>query len=285
MFFRAARIFCGRSRNPLPRAALVSPSVHPTIKGESVTVEIERYDMSQTFLLIHGSWHGGWAWDMVVRELATRGYHAHAPTLSGHGPGANRMGITHRDCTEDVVAYIQRHRLQDIILVGHSFGGSVIQKVAERLPNRIRRLIFLDAFVLKDNQSIFDNLPGNYVALFNQLAAASPDNTMLLPWEVWRDNFIQDASEDVARAIWERLSPEPNQVNVDKLDLKIFFELATPKTYIYCRQDKSLPPGYFYPMMTARLGTFDLVEMDGSHEVLFTRPAEVADRMIETSSS
>ncbi len=107
---------------------------------------------------------------------------------------------------------------------------------------------------------------------------------ILIPWEIWRDNFIQDAPESVARSIWEQLSPEPNQVNLDKLDLKRFYSLAIPKSFISCRQDKALPPGYFHPRMSSRLGVFKLLEMDGSHEVMFTRPAELADRIIEASS-
>src|SRR5262245_58484025 len=240
--------------------------------------------MSETFVLIHGSWHGGWAWHAVVRNLSEKGHRAHAPTLPGYGPGAMRLGITHQNCVDAVVTYIQQHGLEDIILVGHSFGGSVIQKVAEQLPNRIRRAVFLDALVLKDNQCVFDNLPAAYVALCNDLARASSDNTMLIPWEVWRDNFIQDAPESVARSIWEQLSPEPIQVNLDKLDLKRFYSLAIPKSFIYCRQDKALPPGYFNPRMSSRLGVFKLLEMDGSHEVMFTRPAELADKIIEAGS-
>ena len=107
---------------------------------------------------------------------------------------------------------------------------------------------------------------------------------MLIPWEIWRDNFIQDASEPMARSIWERLSPEPNQVNLDRLDLKRFYSLGIPKSFIYCRQDKALPPGYFHPRMSSRLGEFKLLEMDGSHEVMFTRPAELAVKIIEASS-
>jgi pimeloyl-ACP methyl ester carboxylesterase len=91
---------------------------------------------------------------------------------------------------------------------GHSFGGSVIQKVAEQLPNRIARTVFLDALILEDQECVFDNLPADYVTLFNDLAGASSDNTMLIPWEIWRDNFIQDAPESMARSIWEQLSPE-----------------------------------------------------------------------------
>ena len=241
--------------------------------------------MSKTFVLVHGSWHGGWAWDAVAQELSRKGHHPHAPTLVGHGPNINRVGITHKDCVDSVSAYIRRHNLEDIILVGHSFGGSVIQKVVEQLSDRIGTLVFVDALILADNQSVFDNLPAEYVAAFNDLASASSDNTMLIPWEIWRDSFIQDAPESVARSVWEQLAPEPNQVNLDKLDLKRFYSLAVPRSFIYCRQDKALPQGYFHPRMSSRLGVFKLLEMDGSHEVMFTRPIELADKIIEASSN
>ena len=107
---------------------------------------------------------------------------------------------------------------------------------------------------------------------------------MLIPWEIWRDNFIQDAPESVAKSIWEQLTPEPNQVNLDKLDLKRFYSLGLPQSFIYCRQDKALPPGYFHPRMSSRLGVFELLEMDGSHEVMFTRSAELVGKIIEASS-
>src|SRR5215470_7895270 len=102
--------------------------------------------MGKTFVLIHGSWHGGWAWQAVMRRLEERGHRAYAPTLAGHGPEAERVGITHRDCVDSVVSYIRQHDLHDVILVGHSFGGSVISKVVEYLPDHITRLIFLNAF-------------------------------------------------------------------------------------------------------------------------------------------
>ena len=94
---------------------------------------------------------------------------------------------------------------------------------------------------------------------------------------------MQDAPESVARSIWEQLSPEPNQVNLDRLDLKRFYSLALPKSFIYCRQDKALPSDYFHPRMSSRLGALKLLEMDGSHEVMFTRPAELAEKIVEAS--
>ena len=243
--------------------------------------------MGETFILIHGTWHGGWAWNAVSRELSAKGHQAHAPTLAGHGAGVARLGITHQDCTASVVAYIHLRGLEDVVLVGHSFGGTVVQKVAEEIPNRIQRTVFLDALVLKDNERVFDVLPGVFLDSLapncsNDSTATTSDGIMQIPpWETWRDNFIQDAPESVARSTWEQLSPEPAQVNLDKLDLNLFYSLKVPHSFIHCRQDKAMPPGYFHPGMSSRLGAYKLVEMDGSHEVMFTRSAELADRIIE----
>jgi pimeloyl-ACP methyl ester carboxylesterase len=240
--------------------------------------------MSETFVLIHGSWHGGWAWQAVVRHLEAKGHRAYAPTLPGHEPGAERAGIALQDYIDAVVSSIKQHDLRDVTLVGQSFGGVVISKVAEYLSSRIQRLVFLDAFVLEDNQCLNDTLPGAFAQLFKQLAQASADNTITLPWEIWRNNFIQDAPEEVARVLWEFLSSEPYQPAREQLDLKAFYSLNIPKSYISCRQDISFPPGFFHPGMSSRLGIFKLVEMDGNHEVMFTRPAEVAEKLIEASS-
>jgi hypothetical protein len=95
---------------------------------------------------------------------------------------------------------------------------------------------------------------------------------------------MQDAQQWHARAVWERLSPEPNQVNLDKLHLKHFYSLTIPRSFIYCRQDKAMPDEYFHPGMSSRLGTCKLLEMDGGHEVMFTRPTELAEKLIEASS-
>ena len=104
------------------------------------------------FVLIHGTWHGGWALKDVIHQLSEKGHTAHAPTLAGHGPGAVRSGVKHQDCVDSVAEYIQQLDLKDIALVGHSFGGTIVQKVAEQFPERIARIVFLDALVLKGNE-------------------------------------------------------------------------------------------------------------------------------------
>src|SRR5262249_23718278 len=145
--------------------------------GSVPSLSKENMSMKTTFVLIHGSWHGGWAWQSVGRTLSEKGYRTHAPTLPGHGPGAMRAGITDQDCVSAVVAYIEQLGLEDVALVGHSFGGTVVQKVVEQLADRISRTVFLDALVLADGQCVFDNLPADHAELFNDLARSSSDNT------------------------------------------------------------------------------------------------------------
>jgi len=250
--------------------------------------------VSKTFLLIHGTWHGGSAWRDVTHHLSREGHVTHAPTLAGHGPGAARRGITHRHCVDSVVECIRHHELEDVVLVGHSFRGTIVQKVAEEVPDRIARMVFLDALVLKDKERVSDVLPDVFrdsLALKNgnHPATPGPENALGIfptpPWETWRDNFIQDAPESLARSTWKQLSPEPSQVNLDALDLKRFGTLDIPKNFVFCRQDRAMPTGYFHPGMSSRLGAFKLLEMEGSHEVMFTRPAELAEKLVEASHS
>jgi len=109
-------------------------------------------------------------------------------------------------------------------------------KVAEAIGNCIRRLIFLDAFVLNDGESLRDSLPPHHQALFDSLARESDDHTLVMPFELWRE-VLNDADLELARSSYARLSPEPYQPWIDKLDLKQFYSLPIPKSYLYCTED------------------------------------------------
>jgi pimeloyl-ACP methyl ester carboxylesterase len=237
----------------------------------------------ETFVLVHGSWHGGWAWEPTMWALRERGHCAYAPTYPGHTPGASRRGIRHDDYVAAVSAFIEHLDLREIVLVGHSFGGSVISRVFQRIPDRIKRLVFHTAFVVEDGRSVNDNISPDQTAIFDELARLSPDNTVLCPWELFRDNFMQDAHEEAARSVWERLVPQPYRPWIDPLDLRGFYGSGVPKAYIALADDIALPPGTWHPTMSSRLGDFKLVEMGGSHEVMFTRPGELADNLVEAS--
>ncbi|MEY2833380.1 MAG: hypothetical protein RLZZ574_2639 [Cyanobacteriota bacterium] len=236
-----------------------------------------------TFVLVHGSWHDGSAWNAVIQHLEAKGHRAFAPTIAGHGKGANK-NVNHAQCTQSIVDYIIDKDLTDIILLGHSFGGTIIAKVAEVIGDRLRRLIFFDAFVLNDGESLKDNIPPNSQAVFDALATESEDNTMTMPFEIWREAFINDADLELAQFSYLQLSPEPYQPFLDKLDLKQFYSLSIPKSYLYCTEDNTLPQGEqwgWHPRMSNRLGLFRFVQMPGSHEVIFSNPSGLAEKILE----
>lgn len=82
--------------------------------------------MSETFVLVAGAWHGGWAWRAVANELRAAGHEVHTPTLAGLGADDDPRGVTLTDCADSVVAYVESAGLNDVTLVVHSWGGYVL---------------------------------------------------------------------------------------------------------------------------------------------------------------
>jgi pimeloyl-ACP methyl ester carboxylesterase len=232
------------------------------------------------FVLVHGSWHDGSAWKAVIKHLEAKGHQAFAPTVAGHGKGVNK-NVNHAQCTQSIVDYIVDKDLTDIVLLGHSFGGTVIAKVAEAISDRIRRLIFFAAPVLNDGESFRDILPPDFQALPDKLARESDDNTLMLSFEIWREAFLNDADLDLAKSSYAQLSPEPYQPLIDKLGLQQFYSLPIPKSYLYCMEDTSRPQGEWGDLrMSNRLGLFRFVQMPGSHEVMFSNPVGLVEKII-----
>ena len=109
-----------------------------------------------TYVLVHGAWGGSWCWKRVRKALQALGHEVFTPTLTGVGERSHLLSPqvnldTHID---DVVNLIQWEELSDVVLCGHSYGGCVISGVAERIPDRIGALVYLDAFVLKNGQCL-----------------------------------------------------------------------------------------------------------------------------------
>jgi pimeloyl-ACP methyl ester carboxylesterase len=235
-----------------------------------------------TFVLVHGSWHDGSAWRQVVTRLEHHGHTAFGPTVAGHGKGISK-NVSHAQSTQSVVDFIVTLNLTDIILVGHSYGGTIISKVAEVIPERIRRLVFWSAFVLDDGQTLNDAVPPHFRELFRDIAADSPDNSVMLPFSIWREAFLNDADLRLARWAYAELSPEPYQQMLEPLDLKKFYTLDIPRSYLLGTEDIALPPGEWgwHPRMTSRLGLHRFLQMPGGHELLFSNPNGLADKIIE----
>ncbi|MFB8370324.1 alpha/beta fold hydrolase [Pseudarthrobacter sp. NPDC055928] len=236
-----------------------------------------------TFVLVHGSWHDGSAWQPVIEALEAAGHSAFGPTLAGHGAGADK-NVNHDDCVWSIINYITEHDLNDFVLVGHSFGGTVIARVAEEIPDRIRRLVFWSAFVLPAGTSLRDELPPHYRTRFDQMASESADHTVdVVSFDLWRESFIGDADLEAAQASFKTLSPEPYQPFKDLLDLTRFYQLTTPRSYLVGTEDIAIPPGEdsWHPRHSSRLGNYRLVQMPGSHELLFSNPVGLAGKIVE----
>jgi pimeloyl-ACP methyl ester carboxylesterase len=113
------------------------------------------------YVLVPGAWHGGWCWKRVRRARQARGHEVFTPTLTGVGDRSHLLSAqvdleTH---IADVTNLIVWEELTDVILCGHSYGGCVISGVADRVPDRIGALVYLDAFVLENGQCLHDTLP------------------------------------------------------------------------------------------------------------------------------
>lgn len=114
-----------------------------------------------TFVLVHGAWLGGWCWKRIRKRLHGAGHDVFTPTLTGLG---ERSHILTRDIDLethilDVVNLIQWQELSNIVLCGHSYGGAVISGVADRIPDRIGSLVYLDAFVLHNGENVAQHMP------------------------------------------------------------------------------------------------------------------------------
>ena len=112
--------------------------------------------MSDTYVLIHGAWHSGDLLEPVADHLRAAGHVCHCPTLAGNGPDDDRATTGLQDAVQSVVDYFEEHDLAEVRLVAHSYGGMVISKVADMIPDRIRRLVYHNAFVPSDGQCLND---------------------------------------------------------------------------------------------------------------------------------
>ncbi|MCU1641424.1 MAG: hypothetical protein JWN03_1699 [Nocardia sp.] len=123
-----------------------------------------------TFILIPGAWRGGWYYEPIVETLRSQGHSAFPVTLTGLGDRAHlRTSTTNLDThIQDVVSLIEAEDIHDAVLLGHSYSGMVITGVADRLPGRIRRLIYSDSYVPVDGESCFELTSQGFRELFIQ---------------------------------------------------------------------------------------------------------------------
>lgn len=234
------------------------------------------------FVLVHGGWCGGWWMSRLVRALRRRGAEVFAPTLTGLGErehlASPDVGLTTH--IQDVLAVLHYEDLRDVVLLGHSYGGAVVTGVADRARDRIQRLIYMDAFVLRDGQSLGDVCPPGMADALTELAQRSGDGWRA-PSPFTMEQFGVSKPEDIA---W-------NERGLVMQPLKGLREPVTlhpepfpfPVSYIRCTGP---PLGLFDPFAArAQADGWDYHEVPWTHAAPAVVPEECAGLLMEIASS
>ncbi|MEV7332147.1 alpha/beta hydrolase [Micromonospora sp. NPDC093244] len=220
------------------------------------------------FVLVAGAWLGSWAWDEVAPQLRAAGHGVHPLTLSGlaerrDAPAGQQTHV------RDIVGEIERRDLRDVVLVGHSYSGIPVGQAAERIGDRLTRVVFVDAEVPVDGLSfasgwwqgreVFEALIADNGGVWPPLAAAEFDGQGL-------------ADEQVARLI-EGATPHPGATLTEPavLDRPLG---EVPATYIKCLLDGPEPNDTVAGLLTGE--QWRLVTMDTGHWPMFSQPTELA---------
>lgn len=183
------------------------------------------------FVLVHGSWHGAWCWKKILPDLWSAGHRAFAVTLTGTGERAHQLspGITLRTHIDDASAVIEAEELEHAIVVGHSYGGMVITALADRMPERIARLVYLDAIVPLPGESWSSTHSEQTKAQRRQAIAAT--GCISPP-----DPAVYGLSGEDAQWVARRQTPQPGGVYDDPLHYDLARVSALPRTFIDCHE-------------------------------------------------
>lgn len=228
----------------------------------------------QTFMLVHGAWHGGWCWAHVADTLRAQGHRVFTPTQTGLGAKKHLMSrdITLDVFVQDIVNELEFEDLHDVVLVGHSFGGIAISGVADRVPQRIRQLIYLDSLLLPSGMTPFSQLSPEVVAT-RTAAAQAFDGGLSLPAPPPEAFGLLDPAHQVVIA--HRLTPHPFGCYTSPLQLQHDLGNGLPRTYVVCT-DPIYPALAKSRELAQSLG-WPMVELATGHDAMVSAPQATAE--------
>ena len=242
-----------------------------------------------TFVLVHPAWFGGWCWKKVAPPLRARGQDVHTPTLTGLGERAHlaRSEVGLETHIEDIVNVLQWDDLSGVILVANSSGGMVITGVADRLPERIARLIYVDAFVPEDGQCLLEIIPPDRRSAMEALVETEEDGWLLprfapAPWERFVPHAWRITDEADLQWMLPRLAPTPFRHFTDPVRRRNPAAETVPRTYIRCLE---WPHAGFdhYADAARRTAGWRCRELAAPHLPYITHPRELAELLLEAA--
>lgn len=229
--------------------------------------------MTREFVLVHGMSHGAWAWAPVQERLERAGARVLAVDLPGHGRRAHERDRASLDAYARAVAdAMALAGFSRAVVVGHSMAGVVIPKVAERVPARIARLVFLAAVVVPSGASLLETqIPPAARPLLLGLArggGGAVQYPAVLEWARWYDDMPPGDARVTDALI--RLTPQPLRPWLERVDLTRFEAMDVPRTYIRCLRDRAVPAARA-AAYAAQLGVRP-VDLDCAHTPMLSAP-------------
>lgn len=227
------------------------------------------------FVLVHGAWHGGWCWRRVADLLRAAGHEVWTPTLTGLGERAHLAADTINLSThvQDIRAALEWEELENVILVGHSYGGMVITGVAEQVPERMARLIYLDAFVPKDGESVMAMLTPEFGTMLREATARGPRPG------VPHTDFFGVFDPDDVEWLNRRLTAHPSKSFTEKLVAPQNRAATLPRTYVYCDDPAMGPFDRFFKDLRNDPG-WRFYSLRTGHDAMVSDPQGVAEILL-----
>ncbi|MDB6061940.1 MAG: putative esterase [Verrucomicrobiaceae bacterium] len=235
-------------------------------------------ELYKTYLLIHGAYHGGWCWQFVADILRAQGHRVFTPTLPGHGDRVNMLS-TYPDLNAliaDVIDVIEREKLTDVIIVGHSLGGAVVTGVVDLVPEKIRHLIYLDAVILQPGRAVLDAAPSEVVGFYRSLLPEYGGNGAV---PVPPMDFFGVKDETQIKFLLRNLTPQPVRTLFSKQDLTHTIGAGRPVTCINCTAP------YFRQADSSRTfaktqPSWNHVDLATGHDAMISAPQKLADLLL-----
>jgi pimeloyl-ACP methyl ester carboxylesterase len=241
------------------------------------------------FVLVHGAWHGAWCWRHVVQALVGYGHRVCAVTLTGVGERAHLMSpaITLETHIADVRLAIEAEELDDVVLGVHSYAGMIGTAIADRMPGRLRHLVYVDAVVPKPGESWSSTHASATREARLAAAQASPDFSFPPP-----DPSVYGLHSANAAWVKRRQTPHPGHTYQAPLEFDMKRVAAVPRTFISCVQPKlaTLDPirprvvdGQFWGGAWQAGGGARVVELKTGHDPMVSAPQDLVRVLLDSA--